>query len=182
MIAYKFLSRGAIGPFSGFRWATPESGAAGAWIEAGPADGVHACRASDLPYWIDEELWVAELSDDVQVTHHQVVASRGRLLERVEAWDELARAFAADCAATLRARVEAALAPGGVTVEVAALLLGYCGDAEALARGGDAATAAFVAARASAVLAGDPDGFTAERRRQAAWIEQALELARAPRA
>jgi hypothetical protein len=182
MIAYKFLSRGAVGPFSGFRWPTPEGGAAGAWVEAAPADGVHACRPSDLPYWIDEELWIAELSGDVRVTHHQVVASRGRLLARVEAWDELARAFAIDCSATLRARVESALALGGTAAELAALLGGYSSDAEAFAESGNTAAAAFAAARASAVLAGDPGGFTAERKRQAAWIEHALALARTPRA
>ena len=182
MIAYKFLSRGAVGPFSGFRWPTPEGGAEGAWVEAGPADGIHACRPADLPYWIDEELWDAELSDDVRVAHHQLVASRGRLVRRVEAWPEIARAFAATCSATLRARVDVALASGGITAEVAALLRGYSSDAEAFARAGNVAAAAFATARASAVLAGDPDGFTAERRRQASWIEQALVLARTPRA
>jgi len=182
MIAYKFLSRGAVGPFSGYRWPTPDGGAAGAWVEATPADGIHACRRSDLPYWIDEELWIAELSGDIRVTHHQIVASRGRLLARVEAWHELARAFALDCSATLRARVESAVALGGAAANVAALLRGYSGDAEAFAQHGNASAAAFAAARASAVLAGDAGGFTAERRRQAAWIEHALALARVPRA
>lgn len=176
MIAYKFLSSGAVGPFSGFRWPTPVGGAAGAWVEATPADGVHACRPADLPYWIDEELWIAELSGDVRVTHHQVVASRGRLLAKVEAWHELARAFAIDCSATLRARVESTLANGGAA-DVAALLRGYSGDAQAFAQSGNASTAAFVTACASAVLAGDPGGFAAERSRQATWIERALAAA-----
>lgn len=180
MIAYKFLCPGAVGPFSGFRWPTPAGGAAGAWVEAGPEDGVHACRPADLPYWIEEELWDAELSDDARVTHHQLVASRGRLLRRVEAWPEIARAFAADCAATLRARIDAALAMGGTTPETVALLRGYSADAETFVRAGNVAAAAFVTAQASAVLTGDPDGFTAERSRQAAWIERALGPAQAP--
>jgi hypothetical protein len=182
VIAYKFLSRGAVGPFSGFRWPTPEGGAAGAWVQATPVDGIHACRPSDLPYWIDEELWMAELSGAVRVMHHQVVASSGRLLERVEAWDALARAFAFDCAATLRAHVDSALANRGAAADVATLLRGYAADAAAFADSGNAPAAAFVAAQASAVLAGDPDGFAAERTRQAAWIEHALARARAPRA
>lgn len=182
MIVYKFLSGGAVGPFSGFRWPTPTSGAPGAWVEAGPGDGVHACRPSDLPYWIDEELWVAELSGAVQVTHHQVVAPRGRLLARVEAWRELARAFAFDCSATLRTRVDAALACGRVTAGTAALLRGYADDAEAWARGGNVAGAAFAATRAAGVLAGDPAAQADERRRQAAWLERGLGVARAPHA
>lgn len=182
MIVYKFLSRGAVGPFSGFRWPTPAAGGPGQWVEAGPGDGVHACRPSDLPYWIDEELWVAELSGAVQVTHHQVVAPRGRLLARVDAWRELARAFAVDCSATLRARVDAALAGGGVAAGKAALLRGYAADAEMWARGGEVAAAAFAATRAAAVLAGHPAAQADERRRQAAWLERRLGAARAPRA
>ena len=134
MIAYKFLSRGAVGPFSGFRWPTPAGGAPGAWVEATgevPEHGVHACRPADLPYWIDEELWIAELAGDVQATPHQIVAARGRLLEPIEAWRALARALGDDCAATLRARVDGALAEGGVAEEVAEQLRGYAADAEA---------------------------------------------------
>ena len=177
MIAYKFLSRGAVGPFSGFRWPTPAGGVPGAWVEAAgeiPARGVHACRPEDLPYWIDEELWVAELAGDMHATPHQLVASRGRLLEPIEAWRDLARAFGDDCAATLRARVDDALAGAGVAAETAEQLRGYAADAEACAQGGNAAVAAFVAARAWALLAGGQAGFAAERRRQAAWLEQRL--------
>jgi hypothetical protein len=177
VIAYKFLSRGAVGPFSGFRWPTPAGDTPGAWVDAAaeaPARWVHACRSSDLPYWIDEELWVAELAGEVRATEHQLAAPRGRLLRPVEAWRDLARAFADDCASTLRARVDAALAGAGVTAETAEQLRGYAADAEACARGGNGAVAGFVAARASAVLAGDQAGFTAERRRQAAWLERRL--------
>jgi hypothetical protein len=177
VIAYKFLSPGAVGPFSGFRWPTPAGGTPGAWVSAaraGSAYGVHACRPSDLPYWIDEELWVAELDGEVREAEHQLVAARGRLLEPVDAWRDLARAFGDDCAATLRAAVDRALAGGGVAPDVAELLGGYAADAEACARGGNPAAAAYVAARAAAVVAGDPGAFAAERRRQAAWLEQRL--------
>lgn len=173
MLAYKFLSRGAVGPFSGFRWPTPAAGGPGAWVAAareGPGYGIHACRPSDLPYWIDEELWVAELVGEVQETEHQLVAARGRLVEAVERWPELARAFADDCAARLRARVRGALAAGGVAPDVAEQLRGYAADAEGCAAGGQPAAAAYVAARASGILAGGPAGAAAERLRQAEWL------------
>jgi hypothetical protein len=178
VIAYKFLSAGAIGPFSGFTWPTPSGSAPGAWVEARSGVGVHACRPSDLPYWIDEELWITELSDDARVTYHQLEASRGRLLAPAVGWQEFSRAFAVDCAATLRGRVEAALAAGGLPAETAVLLRGYADDAEAWARDGNVAAAAFAAARASAVITGDPAAHDAERRRQAASIEQGLGLDR----
>jgi hypothetical protein len=182
MIAYKFLSRGAVGPFSGFPWPTPAGGAPGSWVEADPAEAIHACGRSDLPYWIDEELWVAELSGDVRTAEHQLVAPRGRLLGRVESWDRIARAFGLDCSTRLRARVDAVLAAGAVAPDTRALLGGYAEDAEAAARGGNVAVAAYVAARASALLAGSAAGFVAERRRQAAWLDQRLGNAAAPRA
>ncbi len=182
MIAYKFLSSGAIGPFSGFRWPTPAGAAPGAWVEARPGVGVHACRPADLPYWIDEELWVAELSADARVTYHQLEASRGRLLAPAVGWRELSRTFAIECAATLRGRVEAALAAGGLPAGTAVLLRGYADDAEAWARDGNVAAAAFAAARAAAVIAGDPAAYAAERRRQAASIEHGLGLDRVARA
>ena len=60
MKAYKFLRAGRVGAFSGEAW--PEDGI----IEVdGPLEecrnGVHACRADDLPYWLDDELWEVEL-------------------------------------------------------------------------------------------------------------------------
>ncbi len=110
----------------------------------------------------------------MHATPHQLVASRGRLLEPIEAWRGLARAFGDDCAATLRARVDDALAGAGVAAETAEQLRGYAADAEACAQGGNAAVAAFVAARAWALLAGGQAGFAAERRRQAEWLEQRL--------
>lgn len=176
MIAYKFLSRGAVGPFSGFRWPTPEAGAPGAWVGAAGAApcGIHGCRAADLPYWIDDELWVAELDGGVQESAHQLVAPRGRLLSPVEGWRDVAREFAAECIGALRGRVDAALAAGRAGPEAAGLLRGYVADAEACAASGNVAGAAYVAAHASVALAGDASGFAAERRRQAAWFEERL--------
>lgn len=160
MIAYKFLRRGAIGPFSRFAWPT---GSPGAWVEAEPhvcASGIHACEVGDLPYWIDTELWELELDGAVRA-ERKLVAPRGRLVRRVESWDErTARAFADSCAAA------AATSGGG---ELAA-------DAAAYAASGEVATACFVSARA-AETAGGPAGYERERQRQAAWLREQLGLA-----
>jgi hypothetical protein len=95
MTAYKFLRRGRVGAFSGFAWPVGE------WVEAEPhvcASGIHACRPADLPYWLDAELWEIEL-DGAVAAERKLVAPRGRLVRRVEAWDGgTARAFADSCA------------------------------------------------------------------------------------
>ena len=49
MMAFKFLARGAVAPFTGFAWPTD-----GAWVEA-PARSqdawIHACRPRDEATW-----------------------------------------------------------------------------------------------------------------------------------
>jgi hypothetical protein len=114
MIAYKFLGDGQVGPFSGVRWPPP-----GEWLEAKIAaahacvDGVHACRIEDLPDWMDSELWRVELAGDVAVDCGKLVADRGRLIERIEAWDSaLMTAFAEACALRARDAALAVLAAG----------------------------------------------------------------------
>jgi hypothetical protein len=133
VIAYKFLRAGRVGPFSGVTWPAP-----GEWLHAGGAgraceQRVHACRLEDLPEWMDQELWRVELGGDVVVDCGKLVADRGRLVERVEAWDPaFMAAFAEACA--LRAR-DAALTvlPVGSPAHVA---LAACEDAEQLAAAG----------------------------------------------
>lgn len=129
MIAYKFLAGGRVGPFSGVAW-PPE----GEWLQASGGDRacsprVHACRVEDLPEWIDHELWRVELAGDVHVDCGKLVADRGRLLERIAAWDlGLMAAFAEACA--LRARDAAlTLLPAGPARDV----LASCATAEQLA-------------------------------------------------
>ena len=54
MRAFKFLTADGSGVFSGFAWPLPD-GAPGAWVESevDPCrSGIHACRPSDLPYWL----------------------------------------------------------------------------------------------------------------------------------
>ena len=60
MIAYKFLSFGRVGLFSGIRWPEP-----GVWLETENAvercvSGIHALHADGLLGWIDDELWTCD--------------------------------------------------------------------------------------------------------------------------
>ncbi len=205
MIAYKFLAAGAKGPFTGFRWPVPSASRPGAWVEAPDerADhGVHACRPEDLAFWQDAELWRAELADPVAEGHRQVVSPRGRLLERVVAWDEaLARSFGEACAFRARDRSAASLRAAGLDQAerlAAAASLGdlHATSKELASRGGlPARHAAYVAEAIDFLLEGDPpcstyisarlavvasggdeDAFAAERRAQALWLTQRLGL------
>ncbi len=168
MIAYKFLSCGAVGLYSGFQWPTP-SGAdePGPWVAIeGPLlparNGVHACPPTELVGWIDDELWVVELAGAIAEHEGVLLASRGRLLRRLEHWTaETAREFAEACvfsavdaaAAALRrlgdhataaelgrlvdlTEVEACAAEAAASREdFAAVALGYAADAVVLSRG-----------------------------------------------
>ena len=107
VIAYKFLDHGRLAPFTGVRWPEPRS-----WLESDRVElcvsGVHACRVRDLPYWLRTELWEVELEGDVVEGERLVAARRGRLVRRIEGWnDASARAFGASCAEEARRRAAA---------------------------------------------------------------------------
>ena len=110
MIAYKFLAAGRRAPFSGMDWPEP-----GSWIEAeGPLErgfsGIHALRPQALLGWIDDELWTCEVAGAIEDDGDVIVAERGRLVERVGAWNEVtAHDFARGCAARGRELVLGAL-------------------------------------------------------------------------
>ena len=95
MEALKFLRPGRMAPFTGVTWPPP-----GQWLaSAAPAElcraGVHALLADGLATWTAEELWRVELDGARELAPAILVASRGRLLGRVEAWkDHTAREFA----------------------------------------------------------------------------------------
>jgi hypothetical protein len=166
MQAYKFLARGAVGRFSGFDWPPAEGGVPGPWVVGGPVAlclaGIHACRVRDLPDWIDDELWEIELDGEIREEPSMVVGERGRLVRRVEGWDEQAAQDLADaCAWRTRASAVRALRRDGAEPEAAKLeavgdlidmqilaalasrsvggqaaaLVGYAADAVSLARG-----------------------------------------------
>jgi hypothetical protein len=167
VIALKCLREGGVAPFSRLAWPVPKDGEPGAWVEAEPqacATGIHACLAIDLPYWLAAQLWTIEL-DEVQPVEHKLVARRGRLLERVRAWDgDAMRDFAFDCVA----RAEAFLAREEAVA-------GYIEDARTSARAGNAPVTGFIVARVAELTDG-VDGYDAERAAQARWLADRLGL------
>jgi hypothetical protein len=163
MRAYKFLRAGGIGPFSYFTWPVGE------WVEGDGMSlctrGVHACRVRDLPYWIGAELWEGELGGDVREERHKVVAERGRLLRRIDAWNAAAGArFAEACLDRTRDRAKSD-----------ERLSGYADDAAANAARGQVALLGYIAARAAEVAGGESE-YAAERDAQAAWLASELGL------
>jgi len=135
MIAYKFLAAGAIGPFTGRPWPLPSARAPGAWLAAPDEDlarrGVHACRRGNLSLWPDEELWLVELEGPFIPDSCLIIAARGRLLRRVQAWNATtAREYAAACAWRARHLVVEALERAHLPVEAATLRA--CCDLESL--------------------------------------------------
>jgi hypothetical protein len=163
LIAHKFLAAGGIGPFTGFRWK------AGRWVDARAAepchDGVHACRVRDLPIWLDRELWEIELDGDVVVGERKIVATRGRLTQRIDGWTpELAREFGLFCARRTRRRV------GFVP-----FLSGFVADVDRFVAHNRIAIAGFAAARAAELRDG-PAAYEVERRAQASWLAEQLGL------
>lgn len=140
MNAYKFLPEGGHGIFSGFDWPLPSKQAPGEWVVAGLplepcVNGIHACGTDDLPYWIDDELWLIELRGETLEGDRMLVAEEGRLVTKVDAWNgETARSFAETCA--LRARDAAVKTLHGA---------GRSGEADALDRTADLASIAEAA-------------------------------------
>ncbi|MGH3032971.1 MAG: hypothetical protein ACRDON_00255 [Gaiellaceae bacterium] len=159
MLAYKFLGAGALGTYSGFSWPVGE------WIEVGAPlvpsrRGIHACRVGDLPHWLDDELWRVELKGDVLEEERMLVASRGRLLERLEGWNAGVFEELADAC-----------------VERSRPYPGWREDAAEWAAYPDRISAVYIVAHAAGLAseaAGEryASGFDAERAWQAAWIAE----------
>jgi hypothetical protein len=163
--AYKFLRADGTGVFTRFAWPLP-AGGPGAWVESAPDPcrrGIHACRRSDLPYWAGRVLYEIELDGDVIEHRTKVVAARGRLLRRIDRWDDDLRAtytrYCADRAHAIARdngleRWEAVIEP---SIPEGPALLG------------------FVAARI-AEEAGGVEAYRAERARQTDWLTARLGL------
>ena len=201
MIAYKFLRSGRIGPFSAFQWPEP-----GVWVHA-PRDlvackrGIHACRPSDLPWWLSEELWEMELDGHVQLDQHKIIAPAGRLRSQFEAWTPAcAQEYADACAWRARERAVQALTRAGHRHEAhrlatcptlddvlvatrklagdipeARITLTVAGDGAFRALTGAAPTSAYIAAHAAKRLEGAA-GYAAERAWQSQWLVERLGL------
>jgi len=208
MLAYKYLSAGAVAPFTRQPWPLPSPRAPGAWIVAPPGDlaryGVHACRMEDLSYWPDEELWLVELGEPIVPTPFHVAAGRGRLLQRITAWNAAsAREYAAACAWRARDLVAEALSRAALDAEASALracidlislqatataiagdaardeprgLVAYAAGAAMRARQGRFPEASLQCAHLGAALTGSEADAEYERSWQARWLAHRLEL------
>jgi hypothetical protein len=164
VIAYKFLRDDGTGVFTRFAWPLPEDGGPGEWVHAPIVtchSGIHACRVSDLPLWLGRELYEIELADRIVEERTKVVASRGRLVRRIDAWDDATRAaYARDCADRAHG-----LAAGMPDWEMAV---------EPAAAGGPASIG-FIAARIAEARDGI-EAYRAERARQVEWLARRLGL------
>jgi hypothetical protein len=168
VIVYKFLAAGATGRFSVRRWPAP-----GSWLEvAGPleacANGIHACRADALAYWLDDELWSVELDGEVVEEPKVLIARRGRLVEPVDRWPEAAPALGEACAGRVRALADR-LPDDARIAELA----------DEAAEPASSAREALLATYAAVVAAelAEPGGFDAERQWQSRWLASLLGLA-----
>jgi hypothetical protein len=201
MIAYKFLRSGRTGPFSGFQWPEP-----GVWVQAARdlaacKRGVHACRPSDLPWWLADELWEIELDGHVRVDEHKIIAPAGRLSWQIEGWTPAcAQEYADACAWRAQRRAVQALTRAGhrhaarelatcATLDdvlVAArqlakdipetrISLTIAGDGAVRALTGAPPASAYIAAHAAMRLDG-PAGYAAERALQSRWLVERLGL------
>ena len=167
MRAYKFLRPDGRGVFSAFSWPLPDNGP-GEWVDA-PLEpcrsGIHACRVIDLPLWAGRTLYEIELDGEVVEQRMKVVATRGRLVRRIEAWDDDLRTeytrVCADRAHELALGQSPALENWDAVVEPSV-------------REGPALLG-FVAARIAEEISG-LDGYRAERTRQVRWLAERLSL------
>ena len=166
MSAYKFLSSEGRGLFSRFAWPLP-NGEPGAWVESGIEPcraGIHACRKDDLPYWIAPALYEIEVDGPTEAHAIKVVAARGRLIRRIEAWDASVRdAYGQMCFARaheLIAASEGRLDDWAPTSEIALA---------------ESARLGFIAATIAERLAGI-GAHLEERKRQSEWLVENLAL------
>jgi hypothetical protein len=134
---------------------------------------VHACGVAQLPQWLGDQIWTIELGGDVVDAGPALVASRGRLLGQLTAWDRTARvAFSLACARRA-ARFAERVATGGEVLELI----------DELAAAADAGEVGYwTAVLAGESVSGRRDGvdydaeFAGERATQAQWLEAQLKL------
>lgn len=177
MKAFKFLSAGARARFSRHAWSMPRGATPGAWVEAARplklcAQGIHACRTADLPYWIDDELWRIELDGELLNANTMIVAERGRLIERVSRWEaDLRTELAQFCRARAHAVAAQALAEGRPE---AALAQRFADDVATLAGLGQLAAAVYVSAVAARCISDQSaeEAYLAERAVQSGWLAE----------
>jgi hypothetical protein len=171
--AYKFTRPGRRSPFTDFEWPVGE------WVETDGEvglcrNGVHVCRVEALPRWIDDELWTIEVDGVTEEDEGVLVARRGRLLERIDAWNaETSRELARSCAAVITEL--ASEHPDDDLLRLRAEMIPEIAD------GPDpSATALSMYTTAHAADEVVPGSYWVERRRQAEWLRERLGLDAAP--
>ena len=168
MIAYKFLRADGTSVFTGFAWPLPD-GRPGAWVDAAVdpcRSGIHACRAEDLPLWVGAALYEAELDGEIVEGPMKLVASRGRLTRRIEAWDAMRDDYTRMCADRAHELARGASPP----------LERWDAVVEPSIPEGPALLG-FVAARIAEQLSG-VEAYHRERARQSGWLLDRLGLRR----
>ncbi len=167
MIAYKFLRPDGTSVFTGFSWPPPVDGP-GEWVEAEAKacrSGIHACLPEHLPLWAGSTLYEVELDGDVAEDRTKLVASRGRLRRRIEAWEEGGRdSYTRMCANRAHE----------LTRDASPALDQWEAAIEPSVREGPALLG-FMAARIAEEIAG-PEAYHTERERQTAWLVEQLRL------
>ena len=178
MRAYKVLNNGGRSDFSGWDWPLPEPGQPGEWVVAEGElrlchNGIHASTAEQLPHWLGMELWEIELDGEIRHEEAALLASRARLVAKVEAWDEpMRKRFAEWCLERAR-EIARTYPPGEGLAEKVQHTLWW---------GGAAPAGYFTAMLAGESHAGRHSGeeydaaFLAERRLQTEWLVRELAL------
>jgi hypothetical protein len=167
MRAYKFLTAECLGVFSHFAWPLPGE-EPGAWIGDAVEPcrmGIHACRRTDLPYWVAPTLFEIELDGSVDEHALKVVAPRGRLIRRIVTWNTTSQeAYGQMCLSRIRELVSAE--PKGMSAWAPSSEIALT----------ESARLGYIAARIAEELGG-ADARLKERRRQSEWLVEQLALA-----
>jgi hypothetical protein len=167
VIAYKFLKPDGTSVFTGFGWPLPNGGP-GSWVEANVEpcrSGIHACRPEHLPLWAGQVLYEVELDGEVADDRTKLTAARGRLIRRIDAWEDEVRdrytRMCADRAHELARGASPRLEQWEAAIE------------PSMPEG--PALLGFMAARIAEEIDG-PEAYHAERARQTEWLVRELRL------
>ena len=177
MRVYKVLNEGRS-EFTGWHWPLPHGDRPGEWVTAEGElalchNGIHAATVEQLPHWLGMELWEIEVAGQVRHEEAAVLASRGRLVTKIEAWDEAMRqTFARWCLERAQTIAQRYPAGAGLVDKVQ----------HTIWWGGAAPAGYFTAMLAGESVSGRRSGvaydvaFLAERGLQSAWLGRELAL------